>query len=125
MKIEIQNPRAPSPLGTYSQGICSGQWVFLAGQIGLDLKTHKAPIDFMDEAELAFQHVRTLCEGLKTDLSAVVKLTLYLTDLGLMPELNALMKTLFHPPYPARTTIQVAGLPKGTRIEIDAILIAP
>ncbi len=124
MKQVITSNRAPAPIGPYSQAIKAGQFVFLSGQIALapgqsdivkgDLKTRVRQI---------FDNIQALAQAAGGSMAQIVKLTIYLTDMARFPEVNEVMLEYFAPPFPARTTIAVAALPKGTDVEVDATLI--
>lgn len=121
-KQPLSSPAAPQAVGPYSQGIRMGDFVFTAGQIPLDPATGE-----ITGATVTEQTTRVL-ENLKAVLAAggctfddVVKTTVFLTDLATFGEMNAVYANYFKQPFPARSTIQVAGLPKGARVEIEAV----
>ena len=112
-RATIHTDKAPSAIGTYSQAITVDRLVFLSGQIPLD----PATMEVVDVDNLAA--VATAAGG---SLYDVVKLTVYLTDLGNFATVNAVMEDYFRKPYPARAAVGVASLPKGVDVEADAIL---
>ena len=102
-----------------------GDVLYLSGQIALDPNTSamNAP-DTVTEAKQVFSNIQAVLEEAGATLDDVVKLTVYVTDLGLFDQINAVMSEFLSPPYPARSTVQVAALPREATIEIDAIAIA-
>lgn len=119
-------PGAPSPLGAYSPGLRHGPWLFLSGQIGLDPVRGTLPEGpFEDEARRVFAHLDALCRAAGASRRDIVRLGVFLTDLAHYTALNVLMTELFVAPYPARTVVAVAALPRGARVEIDAIVRLP
>lgn len=123
MKKEvIASADAPAAIGTYSQAIRAGEWVFLSGQIGLDPATG-ALVEGGIEAEMrrAFENLRAVAAAAGGELRSIVKLTLYLTDLGDYATVNKLMQDYFAGPYPARAAVGVAALPRGACFEVEAI----
>lgn len=115
--------RAPAAIGPYSQAVCSGNLVFLSGQIPLDPATGELVAgDIAMQARRAFDNLRAVCEAAGGSLDGVLRLGLYLTDLGDFAAVNGVMAEYFQAPYPARSTIEVSGLPKGAHFEVDAIL---
>jgi len=120
----IHTECAPAAIGPYSQAVKHGQMVFLSGQIPLDPVTGEvAPGGIEAQARRAFDNLKAVVEAAGGTLDDVVRLGLYLTDLGQFAAVNAVMAEYFTAPYPARSTIEVAGLPKGVPFEVDAILV--
>jgi reactive intermediate/imine deaminase len=124
MKQKIQTRNAPQAIGTYSQAIKSGNTVYLSGQIPLD-PTSMAIIspDFAAQTMQVFKNLQAVCKAAGGSMDAIVKLTIYLTDLAHFPIVNDIMAKHFNEPYPARATIQVSALPKDAQIEIDAVMV--
>jgi reactive intermediate/imine deaminase len=120
----IATEAAPAAIGTYSQGIAAGGAIWLSGQIPLDPATMTL-VDGGFEAEVrqVFKNLAAVAVAADARLDDAVRLTVYLTDLKDFPLVNQVMEEILRPPYPARVTVQVAGLPKGARVEIDAILV--
>ena len=120
---QIQTPQAPAALGPYSQAIRSGSMVFMSGQIPLNPET-MALVDGGIEAQTrqVFRNLAAVATAAGSDLQHAVKITIYLTDLNDFAAVNSIMAEQFKEPYPARATIQVSALPKGSMVEIDAIL---
>jgi reactive intermediate/imine deaminase len=124
MRQPIHTDRAPAAIGPYSQAVRAGDTVFLSGQIPLDPASGElVQGDIAAQARRAFENLREVCEAAGGSLDGVVRLGLYLTDLGDFAAVNAVMAEIFQAPYPARSTIQVSGLPKAARFEVDAILV--
>ena len=120
----IQTDRAPAAIGPYSQAVRMAGTVFLSGQIPLDPATGELVAgDIAAQARQAFDNLRAVCEAGGCSLGQVARLGLYLTDLGDFAAVNAVMADYFEAPYPARSTIQVSGLPKGAAFEVDAIMV--
>jgi reactive intermediate/imine deaminase len=119
----IRTDHAPAAIGTYSQAVAVGQTVYVSGQIPLDPATGTLVTGSIDsEIRRAFDNLLAIAQAAGGTLDDVVKLTLYLTDLGHFPQVNQIMAEYFQEPYPARATIGVASLPRGARIEMDCIL---
>jgi reactive intermediate/imine deaminase len=119
----VLSPDAPAPLGTYSPGLRLGSWLFLSGQIGIDPASGRIPEGpFEEEARRVFAHLDALCREAGATRDDIVRLGVFLTDLGDYPAFNAVMTDLFSPPYPARTVVAAAALPRGARVEVDAIV---
>ncbi len=122
-KEAIHSRHAPAALGPYSQGIRAGDTVYLSGQIGLDPATG-ALVDGIDaQARQVFKNLRAVAQAAGGELDDIAKLTLLLADLGDFGTVNDIMADFFSAPYPARATYQVAALPKGARIEVEAVLV--
>jgi len=122
-KQSIHSDKAPAAIGTYSQAIQSGDLVFLSGQIPLDPATMDVVDgDFEARARRVFDNLRAVAEAAGGSLDQVVKLTIFLTDLGNFATVNSVMEDYFQQPYPARAAVGVASLPKGVDVEADAIL---
>ena len=119
----IQTSRAPAAIGPYSQAIRAGDAVYLSGQIGLDPATGNLRDGIEAQARQVFDNVKAVSEAAGGSLDNVVKLSLLLADLADFSKVNDIMATYFTAPYPARATYQVAGLPKGARVEVDAVLV--
>lgn len=120
----IHTDTAPAAIGPYSQAVRAGNTVYLSGQIPLDPATGEIVAgDISAQARRAFDNLKAVCEAAGGSLAQVVRLGLYVTDLGDFAAVNAVMGEYFEAPYPARSTIEVAGLPKGVAFEVDAILV--
>jgi reactive intermediate/imine deaminase len=122
-KAAIHTDNAPAAIGTYSQAIDAGGLVFLSGQIPLDPATMEVVDgDFEARARRVFDNLAAVAEAAGGSLGDVVKLTVFLTDLGNFATVNAVMEEYFSEPFPARAAVGVASLPKGVDVEADAIL---
>lgn len=125
-KQAIQTDRAPAAIGTYSQAVQAGRLVFLSGQIPLDAGTMEVVDgDFAARARQVFANLRAVAEASGGSLDDVVKVTIFLTDLGNFATVNTVMEEFFTQPFPARAAVGVASLPKGVDVEADAILALP
>jgi reactive intermediate/imine deaminase len=123
-RIPIHTPRAPQAIGTYSQAVRAGDTVYLSGQIPLDPSTGELVAGDMEaQVRRTFENLKAVAEAAGCDLSAVVKLNVYLTDLSHFALVNRVMAEYFAQPYPARAALGVAALPKGAAVEIDGILV--
>lgn len=123
-RTAIATERAPAAIGPYSQAVRAGGTVYLSGQIPLDPATGElVQADISTETRRVFDNLRAVCEAAGGSLDDVARIGIYLTDLSDFAAVNAVMADYFQAPYPARSTIQVAGLPKGARVEVDAVLV--
>lgn len=123
-KTPVNTDNAPAALGPYSQAIRAGDTVYLSGQIPLDPATGEvAEGDFEALVNRVFDNLAAVAKAAGGSLDDVVKLNIFLTDLGRFGVVNELMAERFSEPYPARATIEVSGLPKGVPVEMDAILV--
>jgi reactive intermediate/imine deaminase len=123
-RTPIQTDRAPAAIGPYSQAVRHGNTVWLSGQIPLDPATGQLVTgDIGAEARQVFANLRAVCAAAGGSLDGVVRIGIYLTDLGDFAAVNAEMAAAFAEPFPARSTIQVSALPRGARVEVDAILV--
>src|SRR5688500_16584978 len=118
----ISTSEAPAAIGTYSQAVRAGDTVYLSGQIPLDPKTMQVVEGFENQAKRVFENLLAVCRAAGGDFTKVVRVTVYLTDLGNFAKVNEVMATYFKQPYPARAAIGVASLPRGSLVEIDAIM---
>jgi reactive intermediate/imine deaminase len=122
-KKAIHTDSAPAAIGTYSQAIEVNDLVFLSGQIPLDPATMEVVDgDFEARARRVFDNLAAVAGAAGGSLDDIVKLTVFLTDLGNFATVNAVMEDYFHKPFPARAAVGVASLPKGVDVEADAIL---
>ncbi|MCO4810458.1 MAG: RidA family protein [Gammaproteobacteria bacterium] len=122
-KQTIHTNSAPAALGTYSQAIKVGQFVFMSGQVPLVPATMEVVEgDFAARARQVFDNLKAVAEEAGGSLNDAVKITIFLTDLGNFATVNEVMAEYCDEPYPARAAVQVSALPKGVDIEADAIL---
>jgi 2-iminobutanoate/2-iminopropanoate deaminase len=120
----ITSSAAPAAIGPYSQGIKTGLVVFLSGQIGLDpARGELVSEDFESQVRQAFANLDAVARAAGGSLASAVRFCLYLTDLTHFATANRVMAELVAQPFPARTTIGVASLPRGAKFEVDAILV--
>ncbi|MGM0430465.1 MAG: RidA family protein [Pseudomonadota bacterium] len=125
-KVIISTDKAPAAIGTYSQAVKIGTTVYLSGQIPLVPETMElVSEDFTAQAEQVFKNLTAVCEASGGELQDMVKVQIYLTDLGQFAIVNEVMAKHFRQPYPARAAIGVRQLPKGAQIEIDGIMELP
>ena len=119
----ITTNEAPLAIGTYSQAIKINGMVFISGQIPLDPETMSFPDGGIDQQIIqVFSNLKAISQAAGSDLSSIVKLTVFLTNLNDFEMVNKTMSTFFEPPFPARAVVGVTALPKGANIEVDAIL---
>ena len=120
---QVHSNMAPAAIGPYSQAIKAGPLIFLSGQIPLDPQSMEIiSDDVVEQTHQVFKNLIAVAEAAGGSLSNVAKLTIYVTDLGDFAVINQIMAEYFSKPYPARATIQVSALPKGSRVEIEAVL---
>ena len=122
-RTPVSTPHAPQAIGTYSQAIRAGNTVYLSGQIPLDPATGELVTGDMEaQVRRVFDNLLAVAQAAGGDLSHVVKLTVYLTDLAHFALVNRVMAEYFSQPYPARAAVGVAALPSGAAVEMDGIL---
>lgn len=120
----IATSLAPAAIGPYSQAVRCGNTVYLSGQIPLDPQTGELVGGDIDaKARRVFDNLRAVCAAAGGSLDDVMRVGIYLTDLGDFAAVNAVMAEYFEAPYPARSTIGVASLPRGAQVEVDAVLV--
>lgn len=120
----IATPAAPAAIGPYSQAVRTGLVVFTSGQIGLDPKTGELVSgDFEPQVRQAFANLAAVAKAAGGSLAHAVKFTLFLTDLSKFATVNQIMGEVVPQPYPARSTVGVASLPKGAQFEVEAVLV--
>lgn len=123
-KRPIETSAAPSAIGPYSQAIRAGDTVYLSGQIPLDPESGEVVEgDFAALVNRVFDNLTAVAEAAGGSLDDVVKLNIFLTDLGRFGVVNELMAERFSEPYPARATVEVSALPKGVPVEMDAVMV--
>ena len=122
MKQPIQTPLAPAAIGPYSQAILAGDLLFVSGQIPLDPQSGNLVTGSIEaETHQVLKNLTAILTAAGTSSADVLRTTIFLTDLSHFAKVNEIYGTYFSPPFPARVTIQVAALPKGAQVEIDAI----
>ena len=124
MKQKIETSEAPNAIGPYSQAVRVGNNIFLSGQIPLLPETMEV-VDGGIENEIhqVFKNLTAVCHEAGGDLSHIVKLNIFLTDLNNFAVLNEIMASYFDQPYPARAAIGVNELPKGVSVEMDGVMV--
>lgn len=119
----IQTERAPQAIGTYSQAVRCGKTVYLSGQIPLLPETMElVEGDMQAQIRRVFDNLSAVAEAAGGSLADVAKLNVFLQDLGHFAIVNEVMAEYFTPPYPARAAVGVAALPKGSQVEMDAVM---
>lgn len=119
----IHTGKAPAAIGTYSQAVRVADTVYLSGQIGLSPDTMEMVEGGIEkEAVRVFENLQAVARAAGGSLADVVKLNIYLADLGHFAIINEIMGRYFQEPYPARAAVEVAALPRGALIEIDAVM---
>ena len=125
-KSIIQTDNAPAAIGTYSQAVKAGTTVYLSGQIPLVPTTMElVSQDFAEQATQVFENIKAVCEAAGGTTNDLVKVNIYLLDLGHFATVNEIMSKYFAKPYPARAAIGIKELPKGAQIEIDGVMELP
>jgi len=119
----IQTPDAPAAIGSYSQAVQIDQTVYLSGQIGLDPASMQLVEGIEAQIHQVFKNLAAVTSAAGGSLADVVKLNVFLTDLGHFPKVNEIMAGYFSPPYPARAAVGVAALPRGALVEADAVMV--
>lgn len=121
-KTVIASENAPAALGPYSAGIASGNLAFLSGQLGLDPSTGELAEGVVAQAEQALKNIEALLTAAGATFGNVVKTTVFLADIADFNAVNEVYGARFTEPYPARSAVQVAALPKGALVEIECIV---
>lgn len=123
-KAIISTTNAPAAIGTYSQAVKVNNTVYLSGQIPLDPASMElVSEDAEAQIEQVFQNLAAVCEAAGGSLGDIVKLNIFLTDLGQFALVNEVMARHFEAPYPARAAVEVSALPKGVQVEMDGIMV--
>jgi 2-iminobutanoate/2-iminopropanoate deaminase len=121
----ISTEAAPAAAGPYSQAIRAGDFVFTAGQLGIDPASGElAGSDVAGQAERALRNLAAILEAAGSGMDRIVKVTVYLADIGDWPAVNEVYARLVPEPFPARSAFAVRDLPKGARVEIEAVAVA-
>ncbi len=121
----IFTEKAPKAIGPYSQAVKAGGFLFVSGQIPINPETGDLMIASIEEqANQVILNLKSICEAAGSGLEDIVKLTIYLTDLGNFAKVNEAMLEYFPEPYPARATVEISALPLGVNVEMDAIVIS-
>jgi len=119
----IKTDKAPQAIGTYSQAVRVGDTVYLSGQIGLDPASMQMVDGIENQVHRVFKNLQAVAEAAGGSLAGVVKLNVFLTDLGNFARVNEIMAQYFTEPYPARAAVGIASLPRGALVEADAVMV--
>ncbi|WP_250627461.1 RidA family protein [Pinirhizobacter soli] len=120
----ISTDRAPGAIGPYSQAVRAGNTVYFSGQIPLDPATGSlVEGDIALQTRRVFDNLTAVAEAAGGSLAKIVRVGIYVTDLGNFATVNQVMAEYFQPPFPARSTIEVSGLPKAAQVEVDAVMV--
>lgn len=120
----IHTEQAPAAIGAYSQAVRAGNTVYLSGQIPLVPATMTlVSDDFAEQAHQVFKNLRAVCEAAGGSLNDIVKLNAYLTDLADFTTFNEVMSQYLAQPFPARAAVGVASLPRGSKVEAEAVMV--
>ena len=122
-KKSVHTSNAPAAIGPYSQAIDLGTAVITSGQIPVDPATGAIPTGVAAQAEQCLRNVKAVLEAAGTSMDKVVKTTVFIADMNTFAEVNAIYATFFAEPYPARSCVEVARLPKDVLLEIEAIAL--
>ena len=124
MKEVIQTDKAPSAIGPYSQGIKSGNTIYLSGQIAIDPATGEMVLDdIKSETHQVMKNIKAVLKAAGADLTNIVKTSIFLADMNDFANVNEVYASYFSENYPARETVQVSVLPKNVNVEISVIAI--
>ncbi len=118
----IATEEAPAAIGPYSQGVLSGNLLFTSGQLPLDPATGKiVEGSAADQAHMVFKNLKAIAQAAGIGLENAVKTTVFLADMGSFAEVNRVYAEYFNEPFPARSAFQVAALPLGADVEVEAV----
>lgn len=121
MRKKVESAKAPAAIGPYSQAIEAGAFLFLSGQIGINPETGELQEGVEAQARQIMENIRAVLEAAGLSFDHVVKTTIYLADIADFAKVNEIYGSYFREPYPARSTVAVAALPKGALVEIEVI----
>ncbi len=123
MKKIISTPYAPAAIGTYSQAVTVGDTTYLSGQIPLDPASMQLVEGFENQVRRVFDNLKAVCEAAGGSLNDLVKVNVFLIDLGNFSKVNEIMATYISEPYPARAAVGVSALPRGAQVEIEGVMV--
>ena len=123
MRQIISTPLAPAAIGTYSQAVKVDDTVYLSGQIPLDPATMQLVDGFENQVRRVFDNLKAVCEAAGGSLNEMVKVNVFLIDLGNFAKVNEIMATYFDQPSPARAAVGVSALPRGAQVEIEGVMV--
>ena len=122
MKEKIESMKAPAAIGPYSQAVNKGGLVFVSGQLPIDCETGEfVSDDVSDQTRQSLENIKSILAEVGYDMDRILKTTVYLQDMNDFSAMNQVYETYFTAPYPARAAFQVAKLPKGAKVEIEAV----
>ncbi|MFI5345200.1 MAG: RidA family protein [Elusimicrobiota bacterium] len=124
-RTPVITAKAPAAIGPYSQGMSSGEMVFVSGQTPLLADGTMIAGGTAEQTEQCLKNITMILAGAGLTMNDVIKTTVFMTDLGQFAAMNQVYATHFKTPYPARATVQVSALPKGAAIEIEAVAVRP
>jgi reactive intermediate/imine deaminase len=120
----VHSDKAPKAIGPYSQAVSIGNTVYFSGQVPIDPATGELiEGDIVKQAMRVFENLKAVAAAAQVDFGDVARVGIYLTNLADFAAVNAVMAEYFQAPYPARSTIEVKGLPKGAQVEVDMIAV--
>ncbi len=120
---QISTPNAPAAIGPYSQGLTAGNLTFISGQIPVNPATGTMPETIEEQATQALTNLKNVLAAAGLSMNNAIKTVVFLADLNDFPVVNRIYESFFSAPYPARSCVQVAGIPKGAKIEIECIAV--
>ena len=123
MKKEIATTAAPGAIGPYSQAIDAGAFVYTSGQLPIDPKTGEMPTDIKGQSRQSLENVKAVLEAAGLGMDAVVKSTVFLSDMGDFAAFNEVYSEFFSAPFPARSAVAVKTLPKNALVEIEVVAV--
>lgn len=123
MKVQVDTEKAPAAIGPYSQGIMVGQLIFTSGQLPMDPTGKLVDGGIGEQTERALENMKAVLESAGASMGNVVKVTVFLKDMGDFNEMNKVYSSYFSKDPPARSCVQVAKLPKDVRIEVESIAV--
>ena len=123
MKKIISTPHAPAAIGPYSQAVSVGDTTYLSGQIPLDPVSMQLVEGFDNQVRRVFDNLKAVCEAAGGSLNDLVKVNVFLLDLGDFSKVNEIMATYISEPYPARAAVGVSALPRGAQVEIEGVMV--
>lgn len=122
MKEKIESMKAPAAIGPYSQAVNNGGLVFVSGQLPIDYETGEfVSDDVSDQTRQSLENIKSILAEVGYGMDRILKTTVYLQDMNDFSAMNQVYETYFTAPYPARAAFQVAKLPKGAKVEIEAV----
>lgn len=122
-KAAVVAPNAPAAIGPYSAAVQAGDTVYVSGQLPADPKTGAFPADIAGQTRQSLENVKAILAAAGLTMASVVKTTVLLSDIANFAAMNEVYATFFEAPYPARAAFQVAALPKGALVEIEAVAV--